>query len=43
MRMNAQHKQIDFPALRDETVRALNESLQINPTTPPGNELATAT
>jgi acetylornithine deacetylase/succinyl-diaminopimelate desuccinylase-like protein len=42
MRMNAQDKQIDFPALRDETVRALSEYLQINTTNPPGNELATA-
>ena len=38
----AQDKQIDYAALRDETVRAMSEYLQINTTNPPGNELATA-
>ena len=38
----AQEKQIDYAALRDETVRAMSEYLQINTTNPPGNELATA-
>ena len=38
----AQERQIDYAALRDETVRAMSEYLQINTTNPPGNELATA-
>ena len=42
VRAHAQKKQIDFAALRDETVRAMSEYLQINTTNPPGNELATA-
>jgi len=42
VRADAQKKQIDYPALRDETVRAMSEYLQINTTSPPGNELATA-
>ncbi|HXT48449.1 MAG TPA: M20/M25/M40 family metallo-hydrolase, partial [Gemmatimonadaceae bacterium] len=42
VRADAQKKQIDYPALRDETVRAMSEYLQINTTNPPGNELATA-
>ena len=41
-RADAQKKQIDYAALRDETVRALSEYLQIDTTNPPGNELATA-
>jgi len=41
-RASAQEKQIDFVALRDETVGAMSEYLRINTTNPPGNELATA-
>ena len=41
-RSAAQEKQIDYAALRNETVRAMSEYLQINTTNPPGNELATA-
>ncbi|HMI58457.1 MAG TPA: M20/M25/M40 family metallo-hydrolase, partial [Gemmatimonadaceae bacterium] len=41
-RSAAQEKQIDYAALRDESVRAMSEYLQINTTNPPGNELATA-
>lgn len=40
--LRAQAKEIDYGALRDETVRAMSEYLQINTTNPPGNELATA-
>lgn len=40
--VGAQEKQIDYAALRDETVHAMSEYLQINTTNPPGNELATA-
>ncbi|MDQ2767538.1 MAG: M20/M25/M40 family metallo-hydrolase, partial [Gemmatimonadota bacterium] len=42
VRAQAPEKQIDFPALREETVRAMSEYLRINTTNPPGNELATA-
>ena len=33
---------IDWTALRDETVRNMQEYLRINTTNPPGNELLTA-
>jgi acetylornithine deacetylase/succinyl-diaminopimelate desuccinylase-like protein len=38
----AQGAPIDYAALRDETVRVMQEYLRINTTNPPGNELATA-
>jgi acetylornithine deacetylase/succinyl-diaminopimelate desuccinylase-like protein len=40
--LSAQGAPIDYAALRDETVRAMQEYLRINTTNPPGNELATA-
>jgi len=40
--VRAQGAPIDYAALRDETVKALQEYLRINTTNPPGNELATA-
>src|SRR5919206_637486 len=38
----AQQREIDFDALRDETVRVMSEYLRINTSNPPGNELKTA-
>lgn len=43
LRAGARATQIDYAALRDETVKAMSEYLQINTTNPPGNELSTAT
>ncbi|MDQ6885718.1 MAG: M20/M25/M40 family metallo-hydrolase [Gemmatimonadota bacterium] len=38
----AQARDIDFAALRDETVKVMSEYLRINTTNPPGNELRSA-